>query len=241
MHQLYSITTVIGILLCLSTKIMKDSHYIIEVAWAYDELLYELSFHEKPKLAFNYWRPRQGHFLPRERQYLRPPKLATEYPPMMTNTTHYNKEKLLQLALFEATYPNSKTPIAPDMVPLIIYTVPSISISSYKTNFTSDIRPVQRIQIKGIVSGLQVERIGDMIFYFQNDQAETQRILLKGSLYVPQCSVWLLCPRHIGAVTGDEADGFSAISEDPFSPWMEKWLQFNTILDLNCLSSRQQT
>jgi hypothetical protein len=108
---------------------------------------------------------------------------------MMTNTTHYNKEKLLQLALFEATYHKNKTPIAPDMVPLIIDTGPSISISSYKTNFTSDIHPVQRIQIKGIVSGLQVERIGDMIFYFQNDQAETQKILLKDSLYVPQCSV----------------------------------------------------
>lgn len=101
---------------------MKLSNNIIEIARAYDKLLYEISLHDDPELAFNYQCCCQGHILPREQKYSRPPRLATEYTPMTTDTTHYNKEKLFLLAAFEATYHNAKTPLMPDMVPLIIDT-----------------------------------------------------------------------------------------------------------------------
>jgi hypothetical protein len=194
---------------------MKLADHIIAIARAFDELQHELHLNDRPDLAFNYRPRRQGHILPRERQYQRAPRLPTEHPPMSVAGEHFNKEKLLKLAAFEATFHGAKTPLSPDMVPLIIDTGASVSISPYKTDFTTPIRPVQQIQIKGIASGLSVAGIGDMSFTFTNDHGEHQTVLLKDSLYVPHCTVRLLCPRQIGAVTCNKLDGFNALSDDP--------------------------
>lgn len=101
------------------------------------------------------------------------------------------------------------------MVPLIIDTGASISISPYRSDFISPIRPVQKVQIKGIASGLTVQGIGDLQYKIYNDNGEEQLILLRNSLYVPQCTVRLICPRQIGAETKHPLDGFNALSERP--------------------------
>jgi len=49
----------------------------------------------------------------------------------------------------------------------------------------------------------------------QNDENETQTILLQDCLHVPTCTVHLLCPRQIGATTGLDNDGFYATHANP--------------------------
>jgi hypothetical protein len=136
--------------------------------------------------------------LPRTRHRDTIPRLPTTYLPLAFHTALYNKEKLLQLAAFKATYHEAKTPISPDMVPLILDTGASITVTHYKTDFVSIIKPVQSVEIKGIASGLQVQGMGDVSYSFYNDDNEMQTLLLRSCLYVQHCTARLLCPRQLG-------------------------------------------
>jgi hypothetical protein len=51
--------------------------------------------------------------------------------------------------------------MTPDMVPLILDTSASISLTPYSPYLITLIRPVQHITIKGIASGLATKGIGD--------------------------------------------------------------------------------
>jgi hypothetical protein len=64
------------------------------------------------------------------------------------------------------------------MVPIILDTGASISISPYSTDFIGEIKPVQNITLKGIASGLTVTGIGTIQYTFQNDSNEHQQITL---------------------------------------------------------------
>ncbi len=78
--------------------------------------------------------------LPRTRTHQDIPKLIPTYPPPTDHQFHQNnKEKLLLIAAFEATYHNLPTPISPDMVPIVIDTGASITVTPYKTNFITPI------------------------------------------------------------------------------------------------------
>jgi len=100
--------------------------------------------------------------------------------------------------------------MTPDMVPLVFDTGASITITPIKTDFIGPIKPVQHVQIKGIASGLQAAGIGDVSYSFVNDSGATQTLCLRNCLYVPDCVVRLICPRQIGAETGNPADGLYA-------------------------------
>jgi hypothetical protein len=142
---------------------MKLSENIQELERAYAELLHELRQPQyQQDLTFAYTPRRPNHIIPRERQYSKPPVFPTLYKPETHPSSIECKEKLVLLAAFEATYHDSKTPISPDMVPLIIDTGASISISPYRSDFTTPIQPVQKVTIQGIASGLTVEGIGDL-------------------------------------------------------------------------------
>jgi hypothetical protein len=91
------------------------------------------------------------------------------------------------------------------MVPVIIDTGASISISPYATDFVDEIRPVQNVTLKGIASGLNIAGIGTIQYRFTNDATETQTITLEHCLHVPQCTVRLLCPPQIGVTTSNTA------------------------------------
>jgi hypothetical protein len=132
----------------------------------------------------------------------------------MANTIPVNsKKKLIELAAFEATYHDAKTPISANTVPLIIDTGASISVSPYRTDFISPIRPVQNVEIKGNASGLTVCGFGDISYTFYNDLHQLQTMVLKDCLYVPQCTARLLCPRQLGQTTGCPTDGFTAMAD----------------------------
>ena len=101
------------------------------------------------------------------------------------------------------------------MVPLIIDTGASVTITPFKTDFISPIQPVQPTQIQGIASGLQVVGKGDVSYTFKNDLEHSQTITLTDCLYVSQCSVRLLCPHQIGLSTGHSSDSFNALFNNP--------------------------
>jgi hypothetical protein len=197
---------------------MKLNEYIQEIARAYDALMQDIVLRSsRHEYSFDYQPRRPRHILPRQRQFLTPPKLPTQYDPTIISqsTDFQNKERLVLLAAFQASYPDTTTPMTPGMVPLILDTGASITISPFKSDFVSKIRPVQKVKIQGIASGLDVEGMGDISYSFYNDDGQLQTLYLTKCLYVPKCSVHLLCPRQIGATTNNPADGFNACSDNP--------------------------
>ena len=88
------------------------------------------------------------------------------------------REKIFQLATFQAAYHDSVTPMTPDMVPLILDTGASVSITPFHSNFITPLQPVQHITIKGIASGLRAEGIGDVSYTFINDSGVEQTLTL---------------------------------------------------------------
>jgi hypothetical protein len=151
---------------------MKLNEYIQEIARAYDALMQDIVLRSsRHEYSFDYQPRRPCHMLPRQRQFLTPPKLPTQYDPAIISqsTAFQNKERLVLLAAFQASYPDTTTPMTPDMVPLILDTGASITISPFKSDFVSKIRPVQKVKIQGIASGLDVEGMGDISYSFYND------------------------------------------------------------------------
>jgi hypothetical protein len=138
------------------------------------------------------------------------PVIPMTFDPMTHSSLHENQLKHLQLNAFEASYHENPTPFMPDQFPIIIDTGASITISPHRTDFTSPIRPVQDIEIKGIAAGLKVLGIGDINFHVFDDSGTLHSVILKDSLYVPQCSSRLLCPRQLALNTGCEHDCFIA-------------------------------
>lgn len=194
---------------------MKLSDHVINIARAYDELYHELSLVEKPAIAFTYRHRTQPHIKPRQREHPCPPKFVRQHEPLTASIPLENKEKLIQLAVFQATFQDAPTPMTPDMYPIIIDTGASISLSPYASDFTTDLKPVQNMTIKGIASGLPVRGIGTLRYTITTDDGVSRMLLLQDCLYIPQCSIRLLCPRQIGLNTGHSTDGFNALSSEP--------------------------
>jgi hypothetical protein len=113
------------------------------------------------------------------------PRLVPTYEPYTSTTIQENKAALFLLSAFETTYHGSITPISPDMVPLVIDTGASVTVTPYKTDFIGHIHPVQDIEIKGIASGLAVSGFGDVSYTYRNDNGELQTLLINDCLYVP--------------------------------------------------------
>lgn len=192
---------------------MKLADHVIAINNAFEALIASMEdLEHEPQVHRNNYGRRVRRDISRTRNPATIPLLPTTYEPLVLHTPMYNKEKLLQLAAFEATYQDAQTPISPDMVPLIIDTGASITVTPYKTDFISPIKPVQAVEIKGIASGLQVQGFGDVSYSFYNDNRELQTMILKNCLYVPQCTARLLCPRQIGIETGNPLDGFNSVS-----------------------------
>lgn len=84
---------------------MKLSPYMNDIERAYAAIM--LAIHtstHRDEYAFSYQRRRPAHVLPREHAYSRPPRLPQQFEPEVVNTPFYNKEKLVLLAAFQATY-----------------------------------------------------------------------------------------------------------------------------------------
>lgn len=118
-----------------------------------------------------------------------------------------------QLCAYEADYDGMQTPFTPNETHIIIDTGASITITDCKTDFVTAIDPVQPAQLKGIASGLAIEGIGSVHYSFLADDGSVQDVTLHNVLYVPKCSVRLLCPRHLAESTNSPADGFNSLRD----------------------------
>jgi hypothetical protein len=191
---------------------MKLSPHLLQVEQAYQAMMGAASDLDPitfPRPFYNAVRPRRD--LPRYRN----PASVPILPPQVTPDSHVPpaicKEKLLLLAAFEATHHSSRTPISPDMVPLVIDSGASVTISPYLTDFIDVLRPVQNVAIQGIASGLQVQGIGTLQYKYYNDSGTLQTLTIHDALYVPKCTARLLCPRQLGQATGSPNDGFQCL------------------------------
>jgi hypothetical protein len=77
---------------------------------------------------------------------------------------------------------------------LAVDTGASITITPDRFDFVSPNRSVQPTVLQGIGAGLSVRGIGTVV-------------------YVPDCGVRLLCPRHLAASTGFDDDGFVSLKD----------------------------
>jgi hypothetical protein len=95
----------------------------------------------------------------------------------------------------------------------IIDTGASISISNDKSDFTTPLRPVQPTVLHGIASGLHVKGIGTATHQFFVPDAAPIVVTLHNVLYVPECTIRLLCPRCMAVCTGISGDGFNTLQD----------------------------
>jgi hypothetical protein len=145
-----------------------------------------------------------------QRKHPLAPRLATHYSPthhsaFPTSTT--DAELLFVYAASETGLPIHFTP---DEATFIIDTGASISITYDKSDFDNDIEPVQPTMLKGIAAGLSVQGIGNATYHFTTPDGTILPVTLRNILYVPQCKVCLLCPRHLAASTDRARDGFNS-------------------------------
>jgi hypothetical protein len=96
------------------------------------------------------------------------------------------------------------------MVPLVIDTGASVTVTPYVTDLTSAITPVQLVEIKGIAEGLQVRGNGTVCYNYYNNAGDLVNLTIPNCLYVPQCTARLLCPRQVATITQHPDDGFYA-------------------------------
>jgi hypothetical protein len=119
---------------------MKLSQYQVDIERAYQTLLHEAHIRQhRPVNSFNLIHHRPHLVLPRNQQHPTIPLPAVSFPPQSEVTPFQAREKFVQLATFQATYHDSITPMTPDIVPHILDTGASISISPYPTDFITPI------------------------------------------------------------------------------------------------------
>ncbi len=94
------------------------------------------------------------------------------------------------------------------MVPLIIHTGASVTVTPYITDFVGSITLVQAVKIQGIAKGLQVRGTGTIAYRYHNDDGKLMTLTIPQCLYIPQCTACLLCPRQIASLSSNPMNGF---------------------------------
>jgi hypothetical protein len=161
-------------------------------------------------------RPRHYNHAQRvaERPHHRVPRYATHYQPQCPISIATSNGIYQQIHAYSACATGLPISFTPDEVHFIIDTGASITITFDEQDFDSPVHPVQPTTLKGIASGLSVKGIGDATYSFTTSKGDKIQVTLKNTLYVPDCKVRLLCPRHLAACTDVATDGFNSIRDN---------------------------
>jgi hypothetical protein len=159
---------------------------------------------------------REQHFHLHQRSFRArwesPPRLASHYDDDSETSNVHDSASICQAAgLLASNAPGYPTTFLPSTIPLIIDTGASIMISPDKRDFIGPIQPVQPTMLKGIGAGLQVHGLGRAEYHFPAPTRKVVQCTLDNVLYVPDCTVRFLCPRHLAASTNADGDGFVAL------------------------------
>lgn len=141
-----------------------------------------------------------------------PPQPATHYTPLARMTLTQGIQHRTQLQAYMSMNRGFPTTFTPDEVSFVVDTGASITITHNKQDFVSPIRCIQPTTLQGITFGLSVEGIGDAEYVFRMDNQHVS-ILLRNVLYIPSCSIQLLCPRHLTENTQHRQDGFNSLRD----------------------------
>ncbi len=124
------------------------------------------------------------------------------------------KENLhLQAHLYSLSTPGDqdKMTFGSDAENICIDTGASACISMLRANFIN-LRPVTKLRINGIGTGLPIEGIGTLRWVLRDDKNRKVDLYIKDALYVPAAPMGLLCPQQIAQQTQYAGDGFNALS-----------------------------
>ncbi len=141
------------------------------------------------------------------------PRLVQHYAPLVPRSNAEAVHLRASLQAYAATNQGFPILFTSDEVTFVIDTGAIITVTNSKSDFISEMYPVQQTQLQVIAAGLQVQGIGDAEYVFKTDDNRSISIILQNVLYVPQCTVRLLCPRHLAECTTYKTDGFSSIRD----------------------------
>jgi hypothetical protein len=135
------------------------------------------------------------------------------YQPLAPFSDHRGIQLRESIQACAATSTGFPTPFTTDEVIFVIDTGASVTVTNSKSDFVSELHPVQPTKLQGIAAGLEVKGIGDAEYVFRMDNNTTISILFRNVLYVPNCTVRLLCPRHLAESTNQKTDGFNSLHD----------------------------
>jgi hypothetical protein len=151
-------------------------------------------------------RPKRGthfnlHQQHRQASWDHKPCPATHYKPDEAVNVDCNFSTTQHVALTTTTTASFPTTFLPSTVALIIDTGASVSITPEIDDFIRPPTHVQPTTLRGIAAGLQVRGIGCVHYHFPRPEGGVVTVKLDNVLYVPDCLMRLLCPRHVAAAT----------------------------------------
>jgi hypothetical protein len=128
-----------------------------------------------------------------------------DYPVHLPTISHHD---LCLTASQPSMFPET---FLPSTIMLIVDSGASISITNDVMDFVTPPRPIQPTMLQGIASGLAVRGIGTVQYNFVTETGTTLQVQLHNTLFVPDCTTRLLCPRHLAASTQYDEDGFISL------------------------------
>jgi len=124
------------------------------------------------------------------------PTIATHYP-IFSHATQRPQPpvNIAALSAFQSTAVQKHAMTG--IIPLILDTGASVSVTSSLGDFLTSPTPVKRTTLQGIAAGLEVKGIGTATYTVLNDAGHPVTFQIPGMLYVPGCPSRLLCPRQL--------------------------------------------
>jgi hypothetical protein len=109
------------------------------------------------------------------------PRPVPQFQPLHPMTIQEAREMRINLQAYVANNQGLHAQFTPDKLHFVVDTGASITITKPK-------------KIQGITSGLDVKGIGEAEYIFKTNDGNLNTVLFQHVLFVPNCTVCLLCP-----------------------------------------------